>query len=419
MLERTASRMPWMRAGSEGGFVRRRGGETPHPDRKAFAMHPGPSRSLPVLGAVSLSAVVGLVLAPAGGTPRPEDALPASGAELYRVACASCHGAGGRGAPSGMTDIDVPFPDFTDCNFASREAEADWVSVVKEGGPARGFSEHMPAFGDALSDSQILAILAHVRTLADCDSWPRGELNLPKPLFTTKAFPEDELVLSAFVRTDGPDSILNKLVYERRIGAANQIEIVVPFGWGKVEDAGGREEWTSSVGDLTLAVKRVLFHRLSWGSIVSAGAEVVLPTGDEDEGFGDGTVAFEPYLAYGQLLPADFFLQVQGGAKIPVNDDRIQDEVFWRGVFGRTFSLGRYGRSVSPMVEILGSENVARSGGTEWDVVPEVQISLSARQHVRICFGARIPLNRREDQAPAYAAYLLWDVFDGGFFEGW
>lgn len=379
--------------------------------------YPRPFRCIPAVLFASL--ILCLILASAGGTPKPDEPLPTTGAELYRVACASCHGAGGKGAPSGMTDIEVPVPDFTDCAFASREADVDWLAVVKEGGPARGFSEHMPAFGDALSDSQILAIVAHLRTFADCKSWPRGELNLPRPMFTTKAFPEDELVLSTFVKTDGPAKILNKLVYERRIGAQNQVEIVVPFGWSRTEEAGGKEEWTSSVGDLTLAVKRVLFHRLSWGSIVSAGAEVVLPTGDEDEGFGDGTVAFEPYLAYGQLLPADFFLQFQAGAKIPVEDDRIQDEVFWRGVLGRTFSFGRYGRIVSPMVEILGSENIARSGGTEWDIAPQVQISLSARQHVRLCFGARIPLNHREEAAPIYAVYLMWDVYDGGFFEGW
>lgn len=365
-------------------------------------------------------AVFCAVLAPArAGAPRPAAPLPATGAELYRVACAACHGADGRGASSGMADIDVPFPDFTDCNFSSREPDADWVTVVREGGPARGFSKHMPAFGDALTEAQILRILAHIKTFADCDAWPRGELNLPRALFTTKAFPEDELVLSAFVKTDGPDQIVNKLIYERRIGAANQIEIAVPFGWSAVRETGGGEEWTFSVGDLALAVKRVLFHKLSWGSIVSAGAEVVLPTGDEDEGFGDGTVAFEPYLAYGQLVPADFFLQFQGGVKIPVKDDVIQDEAFWRGVLGRTFAIGRYRRSLSPMVEILGSENLSRSGGTEWDAVPQVQISLSARQHVRLCAGARIPLNRREDRAPTYLVYLMWDVFDGGFFEGW
>ena len=71
------------------------------------------------------------------------------------------------------------------------------------------------------------------------------------------------------------------------------------------------------------------------------------------------------------------------------------------------------------MVEILGSENLERSGGPEWDAVPQMQVSLSARQHVRLCAGVRLPLNDWDDREPTYLVYLLWDTFDGGFFEGW
>ena len=29
----------------------------------------------------------------------------------------------------------MPFPDFTDCRFASREAAIDWIAVTHSGGP--------------------------------------------------------------------------------------------------------------------------------------------------------------------------------------------------------------------------------------------------------------------------------------------
>jgi mono/diheme cytochrome c family protein len=343
--------------------------------------------------------------------------LPESGRALYRVSCAACHGADGRGASASMVGFDTPLPDFTDCNFSTREAEADWAIVVMEGGPARGFSEIMPAFGDALTEEQIRKILKYIRTLSVCDEWPRGELNLPRALYTTKAYPEDELVLSSYIEQEGLDKITNKLIYERRIGARNQVEVVMPFGWYEMDDGNEHIEWTNSLGDVTLAAKRVLFH--SSASIVSAGAEMLLPTGDEDQGFGNGTTVFEPYLAYGQLLPDDYFLQFQGGLELPCEDDLVQEEAFLRMAAGRTFAVGRYGSNWSPMVEILGSKNLDQDIDAHWDIVPQIQIALNRRQHVRLAFGVRIPLNHTNERDPVYAVYLLWDTFDGGFFEGW
>lgn len=48
--------------------------------------------------------------------------------------------------------------------------------------------------------------------------WPRGELNLPLPLVTGKAFPEDEAVFRVAVH-DG--DVTTRAVYERRFGALN------------------------------------------------------------------------------------------------------------------------------------------------------------------------------------------------------
>ena len=345
--------------------------------------------------------------------------LPESGRELYRISCAACHGSDGRGASASMVGFENPLPDFTDCNFSTREAEADWAIVVQEGGPARGFSEIMPAFGDALTEAQIIKIIRYIRTFSECDEWPRGELNLPRALYTTKAYPEDEMVFQSDIKTDGLDKISNKLVYERRIGPRDQVEVVVPYGWNTIETSSNHKEWTSSVGDVKLAAKHVLFHSTESMSIFSAGGEVVLPTGDEDEGFGKGTTVFEPYLAYGKLFPKDYFVQLQSGLELPYDDDHAQDEVFWRMATGRIFAVGRYGSSWAPMVEILGSKNIESGNDAEWDIVPQIQIALNRRQHVRLAMGARLPLNHTDERNPVFAVYLLWDTFDGGFFEGW
>src|SRR5262245_57879327 len=92
------------------------------------------------------------------------DEPPASGESLYRSACAACHGADGRGAPSSAVAFAEPLPDFTDCAFATREPDADWLAVVHDGGPARAFTRMMPAFGEALRIDDMRRVLGHVRT---------------------------------------------------------------------------------------------------------------------------------------------------------------------------------------------------------------------------------------------------------------
>ena len=56
---------------------------------------------------------------------------------------------------------------------------------------------------------------------------------------------------------------------------------------------------------------------------------------------------------------------------------------------------------------------------TEFDLVPQMQVTLAQRQHVRANFGVRIPVNNFNDRPVELGFYLLWDWFDGGFRDGW
>jgi hypothetical protein len=278
----------------------------------------------------------------------------------------------------------------------------------------------MPAFGDALTREEIDLILEYVQTLYEDKSWPRGEFNLPLALGTEKAFPEDEYYLETTVGTDDAGSVMNKLVYEKRFGSQTQIELVVPFGWQEVtEEAGPTGDWAGGLGDAALAVKRVLFHNLGMGTITSFTVEAILPTGDESEDFGKGYTVFEPFLTWGQILPADAFFQVQTGVELPTNTDEGENEGLFRIALGRTFTVGgEWGRAISPMVEFLGGGELG--GGTwSWDVMPEVHFTLNQRQHIMANAGIRLPMTQTKGRNPQIMFMLLWDWFDGGFFEGW
>jgi hypothetical protein len=334
---------------------------------------------------------------------------------VWRNACASCHGADGAGRPAEDVAFEEELPSLRDCEFAPREADADWFGIVHDGGPARAFSRMMPAFGDALTDAEIQAAIDRIRDFCADRAWPRGELNFPLALRTEKAFPEDEAVVTTAIATESPASVMNQLVYEQRIGPRAQIEMKLPFGWR--EDAAGTRN-RAAAGDLTLGLKYALLHGLGTGSIVSFALETKLPTGEDRTGFGAGTTIFEPWLAYGQMLPAGLFLQGQGGVELPADRDR-SDEAFWRVVLGRTFTVGRFGRAFSPMAEVTGARELARGASATWDFVPQMQITLSRRQHVRVNLGVAVPLTETAARSPTVHAYLLWDWFDGMLTEGW
>ena len=86
------------------------------------------------------------------------------------------------------------------------EAEADGVTpsalpgmagkidkaTITNGGRGRGFSRIMPAFGDELTSEQIDAAIAYLRGQCRDRSYPRGELNLPRPLRTEKVLVVDD-----------------------------------------------------------------------------------------------------------------------------------------------------------------------------------------------------------------------------------
>jgi hypothetical protein len=239
--------------------------------------------------------------------------------------------------------------------------------------------------------------------------WPRGELNLPRALVTEKAFPENEAVMT-FTGSNG--SVEHEFLYERRIGPRTQFKIAVPLA--ATQDA---VRWTAGFGDVAVALKRAVFHRLRPGTIISAAAEVVLPTGDFDRGLGKGATIVEPFVAWGQILPADSFFQLQSGAELSADRDRAENEAFLRTVIEKTFTEGRFGRSWSPMIEVLGTRELGDNHPMKWDIVPQLQVSLSRRQHILVNAGVRLPVSdtggatpkeiRRPDDVQIYESVMV------------
>ena len=91
---------------------------------------------------------------------------PAAGEELYNQVCVVCHGPGGEG----VEGLGKP---FTTSEFVSANSDAELLEFVKQGRPV-GHPDNttgvdMPPKGGnpALTDEQILDIIAYIRTLRE------------------------------------------------------------------------------------------------------------------------------------------------------------------------------------------------------------------------------------------------------------
>ena len=297
------------------------------------------------------------------------------------------------------------FPDFTDCPVSSVEPDDMWIAVVHRGGRVRGLSHIMPAFEEVLTDAEIHRVVQYLHSLCAEPRWPRGNLNFPRAFFTEKAFPENETVFTMNAVPSHPQGFENRVDYERRLGRRAQLEVGGPF-LVQQDDAGS---WSQGLGDINAANNYALFDSNRRGSMVSAGGEVTLPTGKETEGLGGGVTIFEAFGLYGQALPHEAFVQVHAGFEWPTDRDVEPNSMYWRTAIGKTFAQNRFGRMWTPMVEVLSAQEFAPSAKTEWDIVPQMQMTLSVFQHIRLDVGVRLPVNERQTRSKSVLAYLLWD----------
>jgi mono/diheme cytochrome c family protein len=83
----------------------------------------------------------------------------ADGPAVFAAACARCHGEGGKPDASMVAQLGVK--DLNAPHVQEAMSDADIARQVRDGSPNR----RMPSFAGALSDAQIAAVVAHVRSL--------------------------------------------------------------------------------------------------------------------------------------------------------------------------------------------------------------------------------------------------------------
>ncbi len=80
---------------------------------------------------------------------------------IWDKSCASCHGKEGKGDTKMGKKLGIR--DFTDCKVQEAMKDEEMIKAIKEGIKKDGKTT-MKAFGDKLSDEEIKALVAYVRS---------------------------------------------------------------------------------------------------------------------------------------------------------------------------------------------------------------------------------------------------------------
>jgi mono/diheme cytochrome c family protein len=98
---------------------------------------------------------------------------------LYETHCAICHGLTGKGDGAGAAVIRQSIRDFSN-PAAMREVEDRFLfEIIKKGSSQFGRSNAMPSWGMKLSDEEIRAVVAHIRTLVSAGGGPGQRKETP------------------------------------------------------------------------------------------------------------------------------------------------------------------------------------------------------------------------------------------------
>lgn len=91
---------------------------------------------------------------------------PQDGRALFEAHCAICHGPAGKGDGPGAKVIRQKMTDFSDPAAMHQVNDRFLFEIIQKGGSQFGRSNAMPAWGMKLTDGQIRAVVAYIRSLA-------------------------------------------------------------------------------------------------------------------------------------------------------------------------------------------------------------------------------------------------------------
>ena len=127
------------------------------------------------VGIATIVTATWLMMRDAPGTQPNDPDKIALGAEIYAAHCVVCHGAELQGQADWRTRLPsgrLPAPPHDETGHTWHHPDQQLFGMIKYGmGPyaPEGYESDMPAFDEVLSDREIWAVLAYVKS-----TWPEG-----------------------------------------------------------------------------------------------------------------------------------------------------------------------------------------------------------------------------------------------------
>ena len=129
-----------------------------------------------LLAGAIVATLAGWHYARSGSTAAASAQVIEQGRQVYADQCASCHGANLEGQPDWRSPLPsgrLPAPPHDESGHTWHHADEVLFRIVKEGTAAivgGSYESDMPGFADALSDAEIRAVLAFIKS-----TWPERE----------------------------------------------------------------------------------------------------------------------------------------------------------------------------------------------------------------------------------------------------
>ena len=315
---------------------------------------------------------------------------PTRGRAVFEQYCVLCHGSDAKGMGLLAKTLPVPPADLTDCRRTSEDPVDVIEGTIRHGGSYVRLSPVMPAWQGTLTDEQITDAASYVKTLCRDPDWVPGELNLPRPLITDKAYPEQEAIVGGRLGR-GPSKTTEAFgTIEYRLNGLTNVELTTSYL--NVRPDGGQPD--SGLGDSVLSLNRVVAFSQANRWLTSAGLGLGLPTGSQSRGLGSGDLVWEPFVRGGwdwhQVV-------IQGDAVLSLP----QKNTDVNSVFMYDVAIGRYFKpeprmQITPMIEFNSETplNGPTSSVTKSVVLPEIRVQWL---HWSTAVGVQVPITGARD----------------------
>ena len=207
-------------------------------------------------------------------------------------------------------------------------------------------------------------------------------------------------MINRFEDGPGEDTLRTTFYYALRFGSRHHFEVKL-----NTDTVSGETD----LDEIELEVKSAIAWSAERQELHSLGLELAVPI--EDDAASEEII---PYYSFAKGLSDSATFQGQLVAKLPV-DEPETGEVSLRGVVH--WLPSPWPRALTPGLELTLTEPLT-GDDLAATVIPQLYSGLSKGGHVALAVGVELPLTN-EAWDYRVRTFLLWDIADGPWWQGW